>query len=206
MNKEKSKAHKPALKKNVLQWAVILAVVGLLYITGMHSHVMAYMHRAIMFTGIYNAQTVNIETADGPYLSGSDYDFTLATSDGGTTTLGDYEGKVLFINIWASWCPPCIAEMPSIETLYQAASGHDDIRFLMISVDQERGDAVEFMKNGEYTMPYQFPVTSLPGVLQSSSLPTTYVISKEGQVVYKKEGIADYSRRAFREWLINDLP
>ena len=198
----KTEARFSEFKKGLLQWVAIGAVAAALYLTGLHTPVIVAVQQAMLYTGIFNAQTTDIETSDGPYLTETDYAFSMLTDDGEQMTFGELEGKVTFVNVWASWCPPCIAEMPTIETLYEGVSHRDDIRFVMLSLDQQPEDATSFMEGKAYTMPYHFPVTQLPLVFNSGVLPTTYVVSKEGQVVYEKRGIADYSSRAFRNWLL----
>ena len=204
MSKDHNKTQdgKSGLNKSLLQWLGIGAVIGILWVTGLHTHVIVGMQKAMLYTGLFNAQIVDIETADGPFLTDADYNFSMVTGEGNPVSLGDFKGNVTFVNVWASWCPPCVAEMPTIESLYSQVSDHDDIRFVMLSVDQERKDARDFMNNRGYRMPYQFPASSMPNAFNSSVLPTTYVVSKEGQIVYKKEGIADYSSPTFRDWLI----
>ena len=201
-NQNKTQGRKLGFKKDILQWLGIGAVIGILWITGLHTHVIVGMQKALLYTGLFNARIMDIETADGPFLTDIDYNFSMITSQGNPVSFGDFEGKVIFINVWASWCPPCVAEMPTIESLYSQVSDHEDIRFVMLSVDQERKNASDFMNNRGYSMPYQFPTSTMPNAFNSSVLPTTYVVSMDGQIVYKKEGIADYSSPAFRDWLI----
>ena len=201
-NQNKTKGGKFGLNKDILQWFGIGVVVFILWITGWHTHVIVGMQKAMLYTGLFNARIMDIETADGPFLTDTDYNFSMITGEGNPISFSDFEGKVTFVNVWASWCPPCVAEMPTIESLYSQVSDHQDIRFVMLSVDQERKNASDFMNNRGYSMPYQFPTSTMPNVFNSSVLPTTYVVSKEGQIVYKKEGIADYSSAAFRDWLI----
>lgn len=204
MSKEelKSASKTSNFKKSLMQWFVIGVVLGTLYLTGLHNNVIIGMQRALLYTGLFNAQITDITTSDGPFLTDADYSFSMVTSDGKMETLRDFEGKVTFVNVWASWCPPCVAEMPSIETLYTTVSDNENIRFIMLSLDNEPNNATQFMEDREYTMPYHFPGTRLPQVFNSTVLPTTYVVSKEGQVVYKKRGFADYSSPAFAKWLI----
>ena len=204
MSNDQNKTHdrKLGLNKNILQWLIMGAVIGILWITGLHTPVIVGMQRVMLYTGLFDAKIVDIETADGPFLRDTDYNFSMITNEGNPVNLGDFAGKVTFVNVWASWCPPCVAEMRTIETLYSQVSDHEDIRFLMLSVDEERKSASDFMNKRGYSMPYQFPTSSIPIVFNSSVLPTTYVVSKEGQIVYMKEGIADYSSPAFRDWLI----
>ena len=202
MNTKENERKSSNFKKSFYQWLVMGAIIGGLYVTGLHTHVIVGVQKAMLYTGFFNARGADIETSEGPYLTDSDYAFSMVTESGGRLNLGDIEGKVTFVNVWASWCPPCVAEMPTIETLYTSVLDNDDIRFVMLSVDHEPDDAIRFMEGNGYTMPYQFPATSLPRVLNSGVLPTTYVVSKEGQIVYEKKGIADYSSPAFRDWLI----
>jgi thiol-disulfide isomerase/thioredoxin len=199
MNKEKRKS---GFKRFVLEWLGIGAVIALLYVTGLHTEVLGTMQRAMLWTGLFDAERTEIKTSDGPFLSEDDYNFSVINAEGQPISFKDLKGKVLFVNVWASWCPPCVAEMPTIETLYSAVSPNENIQFIMLSLDQEREKAVEFMESRKFTLPYHFPASPLPGIFRTPYLPTTYVVSKKGQVIYKKEGIADYSSPEFRDWLL----
>lgn len=189
-------------KRSFIEWGVILATGAILYATGLHTEVLGTMQRALLWTGLFDADTSEIATTDGPMLSNADYRFALKTAGGQTVSLEDYRGDVVFVNVWASWCPPCVAEMPTIETLYDNISGQDNISFLLLAMDEDQQKAVDFMEGKEFPMPYFFPASSLPNEFRSQYLPTTYVLSKEGKIVYKKEGIADYSSNNFARWMI----
>jgi thiol-disulfide isomerase/thioredoxin len=202
MNSNNSEQSKSGLKRTILEWLGIGAVLLMLYATGWHTEVIGTMQRALLWTGLLDAETQIADTTDGAFLSEATYNLSLRTNSGDQFSLQDFEGKVLFINIWASWCPPCIAEMPTIETLYSEVADQQDIAFLLISVDEDQDKATAFMEGREFPMPYYFADTGLPSIFQSSYIPATYVISKEGQIVYKKEGIADYSSASFRNWMI----
>src|SRR5690625_7882036 len=104
------------------------------------------------------------------------------------------------VNLCAAYCTPCLEDMPTIENLYKELSDSEDIAFIMLSADQDRNAAVEFMEGKNYTMPYHFPGSPIPAQLQTGVLPTTFVISADGQIVYRRESIADYSSPAYREW------
>ena len=202
ISNEKNTNTKSGFKRMLLEWGIIAAVVGALYISGLHTEVLGAMQRAMLWTGLFDAEVEEVTTVDGPELPASSYRMIFATPGGDQIPFSDFRGKVLFVNVWASWCPPCLAEMPTIETLYNHVSDREGIRFLLISLDEDPQKAVDFMERKEFSMPYYFPVSGLPQVFQSSYIPATYVISKEGKVIYKKEGIADYSSRTFREWLL----
>lgn len=190
-------------KQSLIEWGVIFAIGAILYVTGLHTEVLGGMQRVLLWTGLFDADTSQIATTDGPMLSDSDYRFAMETDDGERVSLNDYRGNVVFINVWASWCPPCVAEMPTIETLYDRVSEHDNISFILLSMDEEPQKAVNFMREKDFTMPYYFPASSLPAEFRSQYLPTTYILSKQGKVIYKKEGIADYSSANFAQWMID---
>ena len=203
MSEQKNPSDKASeRKKSLIQWVGLIVIAGTLYLTGLHTPIIATMQQGLMLTGFFDARASDVESFDGPFLSNSDYNFQMTTADGQELRLRDLEDDVTFVNVWASWCPPCIAEMPTIETLYSEIGDHDNISFVMLSVDEEREKAVEFMEGNGYTMPYQFPASARPEVFQSSQIPTTYVISREGQIVYEKAGFADYSAPEFRDWLL----
>lgn len=188
-------------QKNLIEWGVIIGVIGLLYLTGLHTQVIGTMQRALLWTGLMDANPSEVDTR-GIYLSDQDYNFVMTTSDNETLSLNDFRGSVIFVNVWASWCPPCIAEMPTIETLYNELKDHERIRFILLSMDEEQDRAVKFMESRDFETPYMFPGSQIPVALRGTVLPTTYVISKEGQLTYKKQGLADYSSPSFRNWLV----
>ena len=202
MSKSKKKSTTSGFKRVLLEWGIIAAVVGALYISGLHTEVLGAMQRAMLWTGLFDAEVEEVTTVEGPTLSPNAYKTIFTTQQGEELPLWEFRDKVIFVNIWASWCPPCVAEMPTIESLYKQVADNQDIRFLLVSLDEESQKAVDFMEGKGYSMPYYFPSSGLPQVFRSSYIPSTYVISKEGKVIYKKEGIADYSSRAFREWLL----
>lgn len=102
----------------------------------------------------------------------------------------DLKGKVVFVNNWASWCPPCIAEMPSIAALKEKLKG-SDVEFVMVSFDENPAKATGFMTKRKYDFDVYFPGTEYPFV--TSSIPATYIIDKTGKTVSEHIGMADYS-------------
>lgn len=112
---------------------------------------------------------------------------------GRTVDISKQKGKVLFINFWATWCPPCIQEMPSINSLKKEFD-EKDILFLMVDVDDNYKKSSKFMENNKYDLPVYTAVSSIPQEFLSGSIPTTVIIDKEGKVVGRHEGAADYMR------------
>ncbi|MFW6157345.1 MAG: TlpA family protein disulfide reductase [Balneolaceae bacterium] len=204
MSRTKNDKKRPNYKRTAIEWGVIGLILALLYFSGLHTPVIGTLQRAMLWTGFFDADTSRIATTDGAFLSENDFNFMMENEEGEETTLEDFRGEVVFVNVWASWCPPCVAEMPTIKKLHENVGGGDSegVRFILLSMDQERQKAIEFMENKDMDIPYYFPASPLPAVFQNEYLPSTYVISKEGQIVYEKEGIADYSSQNFALWML----
>ena len=105
------------------------------------------------------------------------------------------------MNMWATWCPPCIAEMPDIHELYKDVAS-EDIVFVMLSLDDDPQKAKDFIAQKKYTFPVYFLNSPLPKVYSSNSIPTTYVISPEGKIVSKNYGMANYNNSSFKKFLL----
>ena len=109
-----------------------------------------------------------------------------------------FRGKVILINYWATWCPPCIAEMPSLEKVYQDYK--DEVVFLFIS-GEDLETSQGFMNAKGYDLPVYRMKTNYPDPLEGYKLPTSYLIDKKGRIVIKKEGAADWNSTGFRKTL-----
>jgi cytochrome c-type biogenesis protein len=120
-------------------------------------------------------------------------DFSLPRTDGGRVSLSGLAGKVVFLNFWATWCPPCRAEMPSMETLYQRYRERG-LEIIAVSVGETREKAAAFME--EYRLTF---TAALDGDQQVSAryniqaFPTTFIINREGRVVSWVVGGMDWS-------------
>ena len=117
-------------------------------------------------------------------------DFELLNMDDEKVKLSDFRGKVVLINFWATWCPPCIRELPSMERLHQQVNADD---FKVIAVNQmENADhvfAFEGQLDTDPTFDIVFDTTS--EVSQSFAvrgLPTTYLVDKNGNIRYRAVG------------------
>lgn len=105
-----------------------------------------------------------------------------------------FKGKVVFVNNWASWCGPCVAEMPTIQKLKQTLN-HPDLVFVMVSYDEKRDKATAFMQKKGYDFDVYFPGEKYP--LGTSSIPATFLIDKTGKVLGPHVGMADYTEPDF---------
>ena len=193
-------------------WIAMLAIFGVLYLTGLHTEVIGQVQRALLFTGVMkvdvpeplvnnNADTSEISTGAEVEMVGNG--FQMKSLSGKTVSLESMKGKVIFMNIWATWCPPCIAEMPNIQSLYDKV-GSDKIAFVMLSVDKGGSSKVKkFIDKKGFTFPVYFPASAIPSEFNSQAIPTTFIISPEGNIVSRHEGMAAYDTKEFREFLLS---
>ncbi len=182
------------LKKELIEWVVFFSIIGILFMTGLHTTVFGTLQRGLLATGILRP---NLEAEPIP----ANYDMILLDEYGNEVDVGDWKSRTIFMNYWATWCAPCIAEMPDINKLYNEVS--PDVTFAIISVDDNRQKAIDFVRKKEFDFPIYFLKTRRPDVYQSQSIPTTYVISPDGKIVVKNKGMAQYSNNEFVDFLRN---
>lgn len=115
-------------------------------------------------------------------------DFTLYDQYGKEHSLSDYKGKTIFLNFWATWCPPCKAEMPDIQKLYESYGADGEVVILGVAAPNFGNETDEdgikaFLKENGYTYPVLMDTTGeLFMQYGISSYPTTFMIDKEGNV------------------------
>jgi len=148
---------------------------------------MIYPPTKIYFLRIFSFSPSVIVSENQMTLEKTDWQLKgLNTQD---VNLNQLQGKVIFINFWATWCPPCIAEMPSMESLYD--SYKDDVAFLFVGNESWETVSAFFLKKG-YNFPVYTSQSVIPSILQSNSIPVTFIIDKELKVNVKKVGAADW--------------
>ena len=131
-------------------------------------------------------------------------EFTLPGLDGNMVKLVDYKGKVVLLNIWATWCPPCVEEMPSMEKLYQELKD-EDFQILAVSIDVSGGNVVApFMKKHKLSFP---ALTDTQGTLKSlyrtTGVPESFIIEKDGIIAEKIIGPRDWATPAVISYFRN---
>lgn len=189
------RADMPKIKREIVEWIVMIAVFLGLYLTGMHTQVIGMVQRVVLAPGLIKPEILSEE--DQLNVS---YDFKLIDAQGETVSFESFKGKTVFLNLWATWCPPCIAEMPDINDLY-GKMDHDEVVFVMISRDDDFQKALRFTNKKGYDFPVYAAGSRLPQVFQTNSIPTTFIISPEGKMVAKRKGMAKYDSEEFRNFL-----
>lgn len=107
----------------------------------------------------------------------------------------DAKEKVIIVNFWATWCPPCRAEMPSLQALY--TDYKDKIEFIFIT-NENSGIVVNFLEKNNYTLPSFNQYTNTPKEFNVSSIPATYIINKKGEIVVHEVGATDWNSSTIR--------
>ena len=177
-------------RKKTIQNIAFFIFIALLLFTPLGTFVKIQLNRLIAFS------PKTIEVQDQKILSS--YQWQLVDATGQKVSLEDYKGKIVFINFWATWCPPCIAEMPSMQKLYN--DYQNKVVFLFVTTDSfEKAKA--FLTKEKLNLPIYQSVTKPPLEMESATIPATYVIDKHGNLIVAKIGSADWNSDSFREKL-----
>lgn len=180
---------KKFLKK---QWSNVLfgVFIVLLIIPQTRMPIQVFVQRLISFSPS--------ETSEDKRETLLDYKWPLLTLDSQEINFSQSEGKVVVVNFWATWCPPCVAEMPSFQKLYDDYGSKVDFYF----VTSEKPEKVtRFLEKHNYSLPVFLQYFEAPEQMQASVLPTTYVISRTGEIVVNESGVADWNSKKIRKLL-----
>ncbi|MDT8412530.1 MAG: TlpA disulfide reductase family protein [Vicingaceae bacterium] len=131
----------------------------------------------------------------------ADYNLVVKNLDGTIVKLENYKDKVIFLNFWATWCLPCVAELPSINRLYNELK-NEDIVFLLIS-NEKVEKVTSYKEKKKYDVPFHILDSTgyIPKMYYSQSIPTTFLINKKGEIIRASTGAEDWDDEAF----INEL-
>lgn len=201
--------------RQVPGWLILVVIFGGLYLTGLHTEVIGQAQRLLLATGLIKpnvpaatepaaSKLTGIADSSGtpePAFPPADYSFNLQTLQGESVSLKSLKGKVVFMNFWATWCPPCVAEMPNIQSLYEKMPA-DQVAFVMVSLDDNPPKAGKFIAKKGFTFPVYMPAGPVPQAYASQVIPTTFVISPDGRVMARHDGMADYDNASFRDFLL----
>ncbi|WP_396127638.1 TlpA family protein disulfide reductase [Algoriphagus halophytocola] len=186
-------------KKEIKSWGIMLSIVAFLYFTGLLPVIIGGLQSVLLSTGLIKPK---IEIPD---LTNQEFDYRgrFQTFDGEQINLESYRGKTLFINLWASWCGPCRAEMPHISELYKSVQNEPDLEFLMIGIDNDINKSAGFLEGKSWNFPTAHASYGLNNSLQSQSIPTTLVVNPAGKIVFYQEGMSNFNTEEFKNFLIS---
>jgi len=173
---------------NILFFVFII----LLIIPQTRTPIQVWLHKGISLI----KQSTIIEKSERQRVDNTNW--RLITTDNQELDFQTIQGKVIFINFWATWCPPCIAEMPSIQELY--SDYKEQVVFLFITNDDI--EKIEtFMVNHNYNFEIYRPLNSPPSQLSTRSIPRTFIINKKGEIVVDETGAVNWNSEKVREQL-----
>lgn len=175
----------------------VVVIVLVLQWTGLASGVSQVFQTAALKLGVLDAKPEYLKKPD-PF----DYSFMIKDMDGNKISFEQFKGKVVFLNLWATWCGPCRAEMPTIQRLYESIpTGNVAFVILSLDKDQDKNKIESYIKSKKYSFPVYQPSGYLTEQVQVPSIPTTFVINKKGLVVAKETGATNFNTPKFRKFI-----
>jgi len=145
-----------------------------------------FFQRLILKTGVFGDFNSNESLA----LSDEAMLWRFEDAEGQPANLSDFKGQTVFLNYWATWCPPCNAEMPSIIDLMNKTEGK--VVFLFLTHEQKDKVERHLVRTG-WDLPVYYYHVAPPNEIASPSLPTTFVIDPQGTIIYQSKGMRDWS-------------
>ena len=118
-----------------------------------------------------------------------------------STNLKNLRGKVLFLNFWGTWCPPCRTEWPTVQKLYDLRK--DKLEFALIAMQDKEEDVKKFLKDNNYSVPVYIAESPLDPKILPQAFPTTYLIGKDGRILKKEDSSMDWSKDSILEFIDN---
>lgn len=178
-------------KEQISNGIWILAILLILF-TPLGFHVRVWVNKVV-------ATVISPSTVDeDEQATLKNYNWSLVDLEGKQTNLQSEKGEVILVNVWATWCPPCVAELPGFVELY--SDYKDKVTFAFVANDdKEKVEA--FLKKKGYQLPVYLQTSAIPTELESGSIPVTYIIDKRGNVVVDKTGAANWNSDKTRSLL-----
>ncbi|WP_417359296.1 TlpA family protein disulfide reductase [Galbibacter sp.] len=178
------------MKLNKSQIQNILLLVGILVLlfTPLGTQIKVQLNRLLAFSPSVVAEDHRSKVTT--------YQWDLQNLEGNRYSFKDTQGKVVLLNFWATWCPPCIAEMPSMQELYNDYG--DQIVFVFVS--QEPKEKIQgFLDKHNYNFPVYQAISEPPAAFNHKSIPQTYLVDKAGNIVIDKNGAANWNSKSVRQ-------
>lgn len=181
-------------KKKLRSGIINIVFFGLLLFFLLNTSAKSWLLSQVIKTGLFSAK---IENKNHQNIVSLDMPLSYVDENKSAHSTVDMRGKIVFINFWASWCPPCRAEMPSMNQLYLKLKDNQQYAFIFINLDEQSSKGLEYLKQHDLSIPLHRAEGFIPNDIYSGTLPTTVVLDKEGRIVMKHSGMAYYNSEKF---------
>jgi thiol-disulfide isomerase/thioredoxin len=179
-------------KRNI----IVLIIIALMIIPQSRQAIQLILHKGLSY---FNQSSV-IDKEDRLAITYSNWELK---SDANTTLdFKDTGGKVILVNFWATWCPPCIVEMPSLQALYNDYK--DKVVFVFVT-NEDFNTVEQFKIKKKFDFLVYNALNEIPEVLTTRSIPRTFIINKKGEIVVDESGAVDWNSETVRGQLDNLL-
>ncbi|WP_248723643.1 TlpA disulfide reductase family protein [Seonamhaeicola sp. ML3] len=177
------------LKKPKFRDVLFLIVVALLIIPQTRKPIQVFLNKGLALI----SPSVLSEENQG-HIAG--YSWSLVQENGENFNFETLKGKVILVNFWATWCPPCIAEMSSLQELYD--DYNQKIEFVFVTDDSFK-TVNQFLKKNDYNLPIYRSVSNFNKIFELKSIPRTFLVDKNGKIIIDKTGAANWNSETVRE-------
>jgi thiol-disulfide isomerase/thioredoxin len=182
------------LKKNWLNSLFGILILLMLF----YPPAKVWVLQRLMDTGIFNRSA----NEDASYEA---QPMQFSSANGKLITTSALKGKVVFINIWATWCPPCLAELPSIQKLYDRYKADSNVVFVLADADNKVAASSAFLDKRSINLPVYGINSALDPNLYSGTLPTTIILDREGKLMLNHAGIGRYDTESIYRMIDQQL-
>lgn len=177
------------MSKSKLKNIIFLILIAVLIIPQTRKPIQVLLQKGLM---LINKPAIKDKETSAQLTN---YNWDLRDGNNVAYNFREAKGKVVLINFWATWCPPCIAEMPSMQKLYD--DYNDKITFLFVT--NETLDVINpFLEKHQYTFEAYRPESHYPAQFDVASIPRTFLIDKEGRIIIDKSGAANWNSDTVR--------
>ncbi|MGQ8869912.1 TlpA family protein disulfide reductase [Myroides sp. TSA_177.3] len=154
----------------------------------------------LLALGLYASTPAQAQQKNAPVVNTKTTDAVFFDATGKKVSLSSLQGKVVFVNFWATWCPPCIKEMPSIQALKEKMK-NQDVVFLLVDIDGNYEKAKAFMDKRSLDLPIYIPAATVSSTYLGTSIPTTVIFDKKGNMIQRIVGGVDFASEEVEKFM-----